>query len=73
MNVRVYRGEYENVRQETDRLGNVILTGQQADIKALEIAWEACGKPAGVMFHSDSNNAGVSLYHHSVCRLTRLV
>ncbi len=41
-------------------MGNVILTGQQADIKALEIAWEACGKPAGVMFHSDSNNAGVS-------------
>jgi putative transposase len=26
-----------------------------------------------VMFHSDSNNAGVSLYHHSVCRLNRLV
>ncbi|GAB7448884.1 TPA: hypothetical protein JJN00_003340 [Citrobacter freundii] len=54
-------------------MGNVILTGQQADIKALEIAWEARGKPAGVMFHSDSNNAGVSLYHHSVCRLNRLV
>lgn len=23
--------------------------------------------------HSDSNNASVSFYHHSVCRLTRLV
>ncbi|EIW8706514.1 pilus assembly protein PilZ, partial [Klebsiella pneumoniae] len=23
--------------------------------------------------HSDSNNADVSLYHHLVCRLTRLV
>ncbi len=42
-------------------------------IKALEMAWEARGKPAGVMFHSDSNNADVSLYHHLVCRLTRLV
>ena len=31
------------------------------------------GKPGGVMFHSDSNNADVSLYHHLVCRLTRLV
>ena len=29
--------------------------------KALEMAWEARGKPDGVMFHSDSNNAGVSL------------
>ncbi|MEK8318238.1 hypothetical protein P2O67_26635, partial [Escherichia coli] len=26
-----------------------------------------------VMFHSDSNNAGISFYHHSVCCLTRLV
>lgn len=26
-----------------------------------------------VIVHSDSNNAGISLYHHSVCRLTRLV
>ena len=42
-------------------------------IKALEMAWETRGKPAGVMFHSDSNNADVSLYHHLVCRLTRLV
>lgn len=25
------------------------------------------------LLHSDSNNAGVSLYHHLVCRLTRLV
>ncbi|EAQ9966225.1 IS3 family transposase, partial [Salmonella enterica] len=25
-------------------------------IKALEMAWETRGKPAGVMFHSDSNN-----------------
>ncbi|VED24250.1 nitrite reductase (NAD(P)H) small subunit [Escherichia coli] len=24
-------------------------------------------------YHSDSNNADVSLYHHLVCRLTRLV
>jgi putative transposase len=33
---------------------------------------ETRGKPIGVMFHSDSN-ADVSLYHHLVCRLTRLV
>ncbi|AKM38352.1 hypothetical protein PCN061_p6109 (plasmid) [Escherichia coli PCN061] len=26
-----------------------------------------------VIVHSDSNNADVSLYHHLVCRLTRLV
>ncbi len=25
------------------------------------------------LLHSDSNNADVSLYHHLVCRLTRLV
>lgn len=31
-------------------------------------------KPDGeVIVHSDSNNADVSLYHHLVCRLTRLV
>ncbi len=31
-------------------------------------------KPDGeVIAHSDSNNVGVSLYHHLVCRLTRLV
>lgn len=31
-------------------------------------------KPAeNVIVHSDSNNADVSLYHHLVCRLTRLV
>ena len=42
-------------------------------MKALEMAWETRGKPVGVMFHSDSNNADVSLYHHLVCRLTRLV
>ncbi|HAT1583205.1 TPA: DDE-type integrase/transposase/recombinase [Raoultella ornithinolytica] len=42
-------------------------------IKALQMAREMRGRPTGVMFHSDSNNAGVSLYHHSVCRLTRLV
>ncbi|GAB5125740.1 hypothetical protein ECPV1252_50530 [Escherichia coli] len=42
-------------------------------MKALEMAWEARGKPSGVMFHSDRNNAGISFYHHSVCRLTRLV
>ncbi len=42
-------------------------------MKALEMAWETRGKPIGVMFHSDSNNADVSLYHHLVCRLTRLV
>ncbi len=35
-------------------------------INALEMAWEAQGKPAGVIFHSDSNNIGVSFYHHSV-------
>lgn len=28
---------------------------------------------AGALLHSDSNNADVSLYHHLVCRLTRLV
>ncbi|WP_308381711.1 hypothetical protein, partial [Serratia marcescens] len=27
----------------------------------------------GSTLHSDSNNADVSLYHHLVCRLTRLV
>lgn len=42
-------------------------------IKALQMAWELRGRPSGVMFHSDSNNADVSLYHHLVCRLTRLV
>ncbi len=42
-------------------------------MKALEMAWETRGKPGGVMFHSDSNNAGISFYHHSVCCLTRLV
>ena len=42
-------------------------------MEALEMSWEARGKPVGVMFHSDSNNAYVSLYHHLVCRLTRLV
>ncbi len=41
--------------------------------KALEIAWERRDKPSGLMFHSDSNNACVSFYHHSVCRLTLLV
>jgi len=25
------------------------------------------------LLHSDSNNAGISFYHHSVCCLTRLV
>ena len=25
------------------------------------------------ILHSDSNNAGISFYHHSVCCLTRLV
>ncbi|WP_024247871.1 DDE-type integrase/transposase/recombinase, partial [Escherichia coli] len=39
-------------------------------IKALKMAWEIRSKPAGVMFHSDSNNAGISFYHHSVCCLT---
>jgi putative transposase len=39
-------------------------------MKALETAWERRGKPTGVMFHSDSNNVGVSFYHHSVCRIT---
>lgn len=42
-------------------------------MKALEMAWEIRGKPGGVMFHSDSNNADISFYHHSVCCLTRLV
>ena len=35
-------------------------------MKALEMAWETRGKPVGVMFHSDSNNADVGLYHHLV-------
>ncbi|GEM_PF-6741923 len=49
--------------------------GSRLTIKALEMAWEMRGKPEGVMFHfhSDSNNAGISFYHHSVCCLTRLV
>lgn len=42
-------------------------------MKALEMAWETRGKPSGVMFHSDSNNAGVNFYYHSVCRFTRLM
>ncbi|EHV66996.1 hypothetical protein ECDEC6E_5352 [Escherichia coli DEC6E] len=29
--------------------------------------------PSGTVHHSDSNNAGISFYHHSVCCLTRLV
>ncbi len=40
---------------------------------ALRMAYETRGQPHDVMFHSDSNNAGISLYHHSVCRLTRWV
>ena len=40
---------------------------------ALRMAYETRGQPRDVMFHSDSNNADVSLYHHLVCRLTRLV
>lgn len=39
----------------------------------LQMAYEMRGQPRDVMLHIDSNNAGVSLYHHSVCRLTRLV
>lgn len=27
-------------------------------------------RPSGTIHHSVSNNAGVSFYHHSVCRLT---
>ena len=52
---------------------NTFSPDSRLTIKALEMAWETRGKPAGVMFHSDSNNADVSLYHHLVCRLTRLV
>ncbi len=37
------------------------------------VAYETRGQPHDVMFHSDSNNANVSFYHHSVCRLTGLV
>lgn len=40
---------------------------------ALRMAYEVRGQPRDVMFHSDSNNAGISFYHHSVCCLTRLV
>ncbi|EOG2761654.1 DDE-type integrase/transposase/recombinase [Salmonella enterica] len=42
---------------------------------ALRMACETRGQPRDVIFHfhSDSNNAGVSLYLHSVFRLTRLV
>ncbi|EKF4185592.1 IS3 family transposase [Salmonella enterica] len=42
-------------------------------VKALQMAREMRGRPTGVMFHSDSNNAGVSFYYHSVCRFTRLM
>ena len=40
---------------------------------ALRMAYEVRDQPRDVMFHSDSNNAGISFYHHSVCYLTRLV
>jgi putative transposase len=40
---------------------------------ALRMAYETRGQPRAVMFHSDSNNAGVSFYHHFVCRLIRLM
>ncbi len=40
---------------------------------ALRMAYEVRGQPRDVMFHRDSNNAGISFYHHSVCYLTRLV
>ncbi|KYV76329.1 transposase [Escherichia coli] len=40
---------------------------------ALQMAYEVRGQPQDVMLHSDSNNAGISFYHHSVCCLTRLV
>lgn len=39
--------------------------------RAMLMAYEVCGQPQDVMFHSDSNNAGISFYHHSVCCLTR--
>ena len=29
-------------------------------MKALQMAWETRGKPGEVMFHSDSNNVGIS-------------
>ncbi|MBE8597091.1 hypothetical protein IQ209_11355 [Xenorhabdus sp. BG5] len=32
--------------------------------KALTMAFESRGRPQGVMFHSDSNNAGVSFHYH---------
>ncbi|EJQ7247851.1 hypothetical protein NZZ77_005188, partial [Escherichia coli] len=38
-------------------------------MKALQMAWETRGKPGEVMFHSDSNNVGISFYHYSVCCL----
>lgn len=41
--------------------------------RALQMVYEVRGQPQDVMFHSDSNNAGISIYHHSVCCLTRLV
>jgi len=40
---------------------------------ALRMVHETRGQLRDVMFHSDSNNAGVSFYHHSVCCFTRLV
>lgn len=39
-------------------------------IRALRLAVNKRRPTESVVFHSDSNNAGVSFYHHSVCRLT---
>lgn len=44
-----------------------------ADTALISSALRMACETRDVMFHSDSNNAGVSFYHHSVCRLTRLV
>ncbi|EDV81571.1 putative transposase [Escherichia coli E22] len=34
--------------------------------------YEVRGQPKGTIIYCDSNNGGVSFYHHSVFRLTRL-
>ncbi len=41
-------------------------------IKALEMAWETCGKPAGVMFHSDQGSQYGSDDWRRFCRVNNL-
>lgn len=44
------------VRKKTSGLGNVVLTGQQHIMKALEMVWETRGNPIGLMFNSDQGS-----------------